>query len=664
MWQVWLSDHPGVVFVIVEDTGRPSRAKVWRDWELSTKKWKKEKRRELDARNKRQEKAQVQVQADADTEKVKQEAAEVEKQKVHDTTDSTAAAGDRREEPDSKPSIQADAASTAGDGMQPMDVDPVDAEKSAATVDVDPAAGAIPSSSEAPAPQQTEAVPPSNIDSSSQPDKVDQGDDEIIATAGPKPKLRLSSHTRYTVSAVTSSMSAMLTALNLPPPHGAPVGTAGPGAWVPRGAAVSIEGLILEINSQSLNALPGISPALASVSSLDGAATSLSSNGAGSAGLGGSGAVDWRVRVGSVMGGGGRSAGAIVEAEFLPVSTLLPTSKFMQDFLHSLFPPNLVPLPPPGGGAALPSANVLGGTGGPSRTTSAAGTPQTSNATLGISAAGVNGSTQAAGTARSASGFSYTIGGGAGSGSTAPNRNFNVPVISDQLWEEVVPRSGESWRTRIAKRSRRVKVASRAQRRQRKTAAASETTQSHDQSKGLSNGAGAREDQAGWYTFGSDNEAVASGSVLRNGDWHDLDEDEEEVSSSDSEAEQDIASGAGAAGSGLAGTAVTMQQVDEDDDDDDDDRPLGAPIWSNANRTASAPNAANINTPPATVPVTGAPSGPTRVKKEDTVQLIFQGLRPDETEGVPAEANGWTGIERGRRIAFQYVQMLRAEGII
>ncbi|CBQ71742.1 conserved hypothetical protein [Sporisorium reilianum SRZ2] len=614
MWQVWLSDHPGVVFVIIEDTGRSSRAKVWRDWEVSTKKWKKHKRREIEARRKQ------------------------EAQKEAEQTLTQSAEGSKIES-DEKPAGQAD--SSEQDKAEPMVVDI--AASSTAEGTIENAAAQAPSNADAGA-QQAEAGSETKHDPEQEP----------IETAGPKPKLRLPSHTRYTVSALTSSMSAMLTGLNLPPPHGAPVGTAGPGAWVPRGAAVSIEGLMLEINSQSLNALPGISPALASVSTTEDAALlSRSSGGSNSSNAG----VDWRVRVGSVMGGGGRSAGAIVEAEFLPASTLLPTSKFLHDFLHSLFPPGLVPMPAPVApmsAPGMPNINSLRGTTAPSRVGSATGTPRSSHATLGAAPAmNGNAAATAAGAVANGSGFSYTIGGGAGAGAAPPNRNFNIPVVSDQLWEEVVPRSGESWRKRIAKRSQQMRVSARMQRSQRKNAVAT--------SSGEQNGSSSKElngdtDAFGWHTFGSDDDAETAAPSRTNGTQQN--DTDEELSSSDSEAEPTLTSGSDAApvAGGLTGTAVTMQQVDEDDDDDDDDdRPLGAPTWlSSAKRTSSASN------------VTNPPSTAAAVKREDTaVQLLFQGLRSDDVDAESsAEQDGWSGIERGRRIAFQYVQMLRAEGII
>ncbi|KAJ1028737.1 hypothetical protein NDA16_001902 [Ustilago loliicola] len=636
MWQVWLSDFPGVVFVIVEDTGRPSRAKAWRDWEVSTKKWKKSKRREIEALRKKEEKAQ-------------QEAEKVEEKKKEQAESSSAGVQEIKASKDEKVAAQIDNAEAIGDNAVPMDVD-------AATTEAAPDSTRAQTTTSV-GEQQAEVGASTLTEQATESEETQYAEEDVIETAGPKPKLRLPSHTRYTVSALTSSMSALLTGLNLPPPHGAPAGTAGPGAWVPRGAAVSIEGLVLEINSQSLNALPGISPALASVSSIDDTAIASRSNGTGAAGANGSGGVDWRVRVGSVMGGGGRSAGAIVEAEFLPASSLLPTSKFMHDFLHSLFPPRLIPMPPPASALppGMPSQNGLRKPGVSSQAASATGTPRANNATLG-NPVGMNGNGAITGPAAGGSGFSYTIGGGAGAGAAPPNRNFNIPVVSDQLWEEVVPRSGESWRKRIAQRSHQMRLAARMQRRQRKSNSA---PQNGDKSSNPAKERNGTSDEFGWHTFGSDDESEPHA----NEDWQD--ENEDDLSSSDSDAEQAaLGTSTSAAAGELLGTAVTMQQVDKDDDDDDDDRPLGAPIWSNANRNSSAPTSAN--------PLSGNPASTATAaesvvaKKEDTVQLIFQGLRPDDEmeAGDVGEADGWTGIERGRRIAFQYVQMLRAEGII
>ncbi|KAJ9478391.1 hypothetical protein PHBOTO_001956 [Pseudozyma hubeiensis] len=600
MWQVQLSDHPGVVFVVVEDTGRASRAKVWRDWELSTKKWRKQKRREIAAR------------------RTKEEQTESDKQQMQGEV-----VGDTGSEEKKVGKIE-----NEGSGV-PMDEDApasLDAQADAKT-DVVSTESQLPSGPSADR-QRSGAPAPAG----------EATEQEPIEPAGPKPKLRLPSHTRYTVSAITSSMSAMLSGLNLPPPHGAPVGTAGPGAWVPRGAAVSIEGLVLEINSQSLNALPGISPALASLSNTEDAA-------AGS----GSGGVDWRVRVGSVVGGGRRSAGAIVEAEFLPASTISPTSKFMNDFLLSLFPAGLVPAQPSASAAApgMPNVNGMRGNAGASQagsTTAVPGVNNASSATNGSIAGTVIGAT--------ASGFSYIIGGGAGA--TPPNRNLNLPVVSDQLWEEVVPRSGEGWVRRISKRSRKMALAARALRRQRKNAAES----SSGQNGRTADVQDAQTDAFGWHTFGSDDEAETKATAPTNG--HTPDEDDGSLFTSDSEVEAtlDSSTSAVARAGGLTGTAVTMQQGDqgEDDDDDDDDRPLGAPAWSSSNRPAAT--AANPNVVPPTVA-----AAPSTAKKEHTVQLIFQGLQSDADDTESTE-DGWSGIERGRRIAFQYVQMLRAEGII
>ncbi|GAC96442.1 hypothetical protein PHSY_004022 [Pseudozyma hubeiensis SY62] len=599
MWQVQLSDHPGVVFVVVEDTGRASRAKVWRDWELSTKKWRKQKRREIAARRK------------------KEEQTEAEKPTMQGENGNSIVAEERADK------IETEASGVPMDEDAPSSLDPqgdarIDAVSTESQLPSGPSADSQPSEAPAPAGEQTEQ--------------------ESVEPAGPKPKLRLPSHTRYTVSAITSSMAAMLSGLNLPPPHGAPVGTAGPGAWVPRGAAVSIEGLVLEINSQSLNALPGISPALASLSNTDDAGVA-----------GSSGGVDWRVRVGSVVGGGRRSAGAIVEAEFLPASTISPTSKFMNDFLFSLFPAGLVPAQPSAPVAAVGMPNVTGNAGAP-QAGSGMAVPGVNNPSLGLASA-TNGNITGAVGGASGTEFSYTIGGGAGA--TPPNRNLNLPVVSDQLWEEVVPRSGEGWVRRISKRSRKMAIAARTLRRQRKNAGES----SSGPNGRMAEVKDAQTDAFGWHMFGSDDEADPKATAPING--HSLDEDNESLYSSDSEVEAtpDSASNAVACAGGLTGTAVTMQQGDqgEDDDDEDDDRPLGAPAWSSSNRPAAAASTPNV-VPPAAV-------APSVAKKEHTVQLIFQGLQSDADDTEGAE-DGWSGIERGRRIAFQYVQMLRAEGII
>lgn len=624
MWQVQLSDHPGVLFVIVEDSGRSSRAKVWRDWELSTKQWKKQKRRENAARREKEQKAvrdKAQLELNA---------------AVHSTT----AAADLSEIKSNEQTEAQDHKHVAvKESAEPMDED---APTSLITDGDAKTDSEFTFSQNTAGSQQVEAGIPAL-------DTTVSMEQAITEPAGPRPKLQLPSHTRYTASAITSSMSAMLSSLNLPPPHGAPVGTAGPGAWVPRGAAVSIEGLVLEINSQSLNALPGISPSLASLSTTEDAALITSSTEAGAGGAGRGGA-DWRVRVGSVVGGGGRSAGAIIEAEFLPASTLLPTSKFMHDFLFSLFPPGFIPVPPPAASvpaAGIPNVTSLHGSAAASQTGSAVGTPRINNATLGTIPTS-NGNALSTSAVTSGSGFSYTIGGSAGA-SAAPNRHLNIPVVSDQLWEEVVPQSGERWRRRVVKRSRQMTLTARAQRRQRKEGAKPSTA--HNGRVAQDNSGST--DVFGWHTFGSDDEEDASTTAHMNGDWQD--QDDSQVSSSDSETEPtlDSSSGAVTGAGGLTGTAVTMQQVDEADDDDDDDRPLGAPIWSNANRTP-----ATSTTNPTAAPAT--PPGAT--KKEDTAQLIFQGLRPDEADSTAED--GWSGIERGRRIAFQYVQMLRAEGII
>ncbi|SNX83365.1 uncharacterized protein MEPE_02072 [Melanopsichium pennsylvanicum] len=648
MWQVWLSDYPGAVFVVVEDTGRVSRAKVWRDWEVGMKKWKREKRKEIEVRKKSEEKAQQGVQIAGE-------------QSIYSTTSANvgAAANEKNAEDETKAPIK-DATPTA-DNSEPMDVDAAASAPDPPKSQSDLSASAIVTSlSTFTSDQASRTGPITSLEQFSPSSPIE----ESVPLAGPRPTLNLPSHTRYTVSALTSSLSAMLTGLNLPPPHGAPVGTAGPGAWVPRGAAVSIEGLVLEINSQSLNALPGISPALASVSTMDDL-SNLVSGGDGK-GDGGRGGVDWRVRVGSVVGGGGRSAGAIVEAEFLPVSKMLPESRFMEEFLFSLFPPGLIPSPPPAPANGMAHPPVMRGM---SRTVSATGTPRMTSSSVPLSPV-ANGNAVSLKTMANGSGFGYTIGAGA---TAPPNRNFNIPIVSDQLWEEVVPRSGEGWRKRIVKRSHQMRIAARAQRRQRKMASptASSDPGNKKHTKSGVNGGG-NDNLFGWQAFGSDAFDEAEPSLAEPRNWED-DDNEDSLSSSDSETEQPLLSATSATGvGGLMGTTVTMQQnaAGDEDDDDDDDRPLGAPTWSNVNRSQSSiplnsanPFSSATGTAPTPIPTVDEGM---QSKKEDTVQLIFQGLRPDDDNEANdgGDGDGWTGIERGRRIAFQYVQMLRAEGII
>lgn len=97
--------------------------------------------------------------------------------------------------------------------------------------------------------------------------------------------------TRFTLFAAASSFPTLLTSLNLPPALGAPsLGdgvsstsqSAGPGAWLPRGAALVVEGATWELPSME---------------------GSLASENRG----------EWKIRLGLVMHGGTRSAGALLE---------------------------------------------------------------------------------------------------------------------------------------------------------------------------------------------------------------------------------------------------------------------------------------------------------------------------------------------------------------
>lgn len=118
--------------------------------------------------------------------------------------------------------------------------------------------------------------------------------------------------TRHTLFAASAQYLLLLSRLNLPAPLGAPsigdgvitAAHAGPGAWIPRGAPVSVQGATYDIPS----------------------ATGY-----------GSGGAEWRVRLGMVQSTGTRSAGALVECEYLPILRLA-SDTFLSNYLHNLFP--------------------------------------------------------------------------------------------------------------------------------------------------------------------------------------------------------------------------------------------------------------------------------------------------------------------------------------
>ncbi|PWN94268.1 hypothetical protein FA10DRAFT_299565 [Acaromyces ingoldii] len=137
--------------------------------------------------------------------------------------------------------------------------------------------------------------------------------------------------TRFTLFAAASSFPMLLTSLNLPPALGAPsLGdgvsstspSAGPGAWMQRGAALVVEGATWELPSME---------------------GSLASENRG----------EWKIRLGLVMHGGTRSAGALLEAEYLPLNALPPTSPLLTSQLRSIFPAYL--LAPTNSAGVVPS---------------------------------------------------------------------------------------------------------------------------------------------------------------------------------------------------------------------------------------------------------------------------------------------------------------------
>ncbi|SPO38469.1 uncharacterized protein PSFLO_03947 [Pseudozyma flocculosa] len=571
MWHIWISDYPGLVFVLIEDSGKLSRAKVWREWEVRKKAWRKDRRQHL-----RQESTRRAQQA----------------QHAHD--DASAATGAAATH--QGPSINdADSAAPADTQPQPQSAsqsDPAAAQSTAS------AAAPTPDASSAPASQsQSVAV---SITSPDQGQPVAAAaaataDDDVVMvdaassaqgraglgshTSSPKPPFRLPSHTRLTLSVLSASLPALLSKLNLPPPHGAPVGTAGPGAWVPRGAAVSIEGLVLDIGHMPAAAAGPIGgPADSSVMQ--------SSN--------------WRVRVGGVVGGGGRSAGAVIEAEFLPLESGTPGTGMLTDFLQALLPPNI----------GMLTTSTIGGTGQGGASMSTAGGGGV-HARGGLAASGGMpgyGSRSAMGAGMAPLPFPGSNVGMMGGGGVNPARpsaasasqsgSVTVPVISDQLWEEVVPRSGAEWRRMIERRS----LVDEAQRRQRKR----------------------------------DRAAAASAQRAEQGDSGLANDGASEIDMMDTDDENGAPPGSATVG------------VPAEDSDEDDDKPLGL-LTAQAQQQQAAAAAAAAAVLPA--------------KQDDGVRLHFQGLQAGSDSAAQSD-KGWGGVERGRRMAFTYVQMLRAEGLI
>lgn len=101
--------------------------------------------------------------------------------------------------------------------------------------------------------------------------------------------------TRYTLFSASSNFPALLSRLNLPAPLGAPSmgdgvtnaqASGGPGAWLPRGAPIVIEGATYELPSATRYGVEELNEG---------------------------GNCEWRVRLGMLQSGGTRSAGAIVE---------------------------------------------------------------------------------------------------------------------------------------------------------------------------------------------------------------------------------------------------------------------------------------------------------------------------------------------------------------
>ncbi|PWN51927.1 hypothetical protein IE53DRAFT_385671, partial [Violaceomyces palustris] len=303
MWQVTFSEYPGVVFVLVEDMGRKSRATIRNEWEdecekfeADFKEWRRIERLRLKKLRQR-ERASNQKEVDSDQDGARettnvtgaQEVAEKGGETLHERREDLATASQAFAETTTTSEQVTMAGASAEDRTR-----------------IEKASSAV--STFEKRQDETEdlqkAIPPPDL-----------------------PKLKLPSHTRFTLSTLSSSLPLLVNKLSLPAPLGAPSGTAGPGAWVPRGTAVNIEGVVMQLGT----ALFGDSSGSSGPSSV------VNEDASGSS--------DWKVRVGSVVAGGGRSAGAVIEAEFLPLTDPTPTSAFLQNFVQSLFPPHLLGMP-------------------------------------------------------------------------------------------------------------------------------------------------------------------------------------------------------------------------------------------------------------------------------------------------------------------------------
>lgn len=119
---------------------------------------------------------------------------------------------------------------------------------------------------------------------------------------------------------MSAEFSTLLRLSNLPGPLGSPAGTPGPGAWVPRGAQVLLEGLSFHIRLRGLQANTG--GALGVVGEKD----------------------ECVLSIGNVVVGSDRIVGGMIEIQYLPLTQLPADSSLLGSLLLALLPPDILPL--------------------------------------------------------------------------------------------------------------------------------------------------------------------------------------------------------------------------------------------------------------------------------------------------------------------------------
>ncbi|KOS14911.1 hypothetical protein Malapachy_0833 [Malassezia pachydermatis] len=125
--------------------------------------------------------------------------------------------------------------------------------------------------------------------------------------------------TRWHAHVVSAEFHTLLRQSGLPGPLGSAAGTPGPGAWVQRGAHITLDGLSFRVRVRGSHSRNG---------ALDYAAEH----------------DECILSIGNVVVGTDRVSGGMVEIQYLPLSHLSPDSTLLGSILVSLLPPDIVPL--------------------------------------------------------------------------------------------------------------------------------------------------------------------------------------------------------------------------------------------------------------------------------------------------------------------------------